>query len=313
MHDHPISILDGFDRRKLLKGSLISVGAIFLNNYSNASAAEIKLSGFDKFSEKVKVFKDSNYYLVESEGLPNHQMMVGINSWQQQVPTIQPYKSSNAWKIPISPRLSSKPISGQGHFLRGAIAVAVNGVPIFNALNNRGEDAYLAGELDDFGGHCGRADDYHYHVAPLHLQTVVGKGVPIAYALDGFPIYGELEPDGKTVTNLDEFNGHLDKKRKYHYHGTKNFPYINGGFRGVVSEIDGQVSPQPLTKAFRPAGQPLPGAKIKNFVQTGKNSFELEYQYQQAMFKISYSATLTEVEMNFKSPDGTTRTEIYRR
>ena len=153
MHDHPISTLDEFDRRKLLKGSLIGLGAIFLNNFSNASAADIKLSGFDKFSEKVKIFKDSNYYLVESEGLPNHQMMVGINSWQQQVPTIQPYKSSNAWKIPISPRLSSKPISGQGHFLRGAIAVAVNGVPIFNALNNRGEDAYLAGELDDFGGH----------------------------------------------------------------------------------------------------------------------------------------------------------------
>ena len=96
MHDHPISTLDEFDRRKLLKGSLIGLGAIFLNNFSNASAADIKLSGFDKFSEKVKIFKDSNYYLVESEGLPNHQMMVGINSWQQQVPTIQPYKSSNA-------------------------------------------------------------------------------------------------------------------------------------------------------------------------------------------------------------------------
>ena len=54
------------------------------------------------------------------------------------------------------------------------------------ALNNRGDDALLAGELDDWGGHCGRADDYHYHIAPTHLQTVVGKKVPIAYALDGF-------------------------------------------------------------------------------------------------------------------------------
>ena len=58
MHDHPISTLDEFDRRKLLKGSLIGLGAIFLNNFSNASAADIKLSGFDKFSEKVKIFKD---------------------------------------------------------------------------------------------------------------------------------------------------------------------------------------------------------------------------------------------------------------
>ena len=66
----------------------------------------------------------------------------------------------------------------------------MNGVPIFNAPNNRGEDAFLIGELDDWGGHAGRADDYHYHAAPLHLQEIVGDAAPIAYALDGYPIYG---------------------------------------------------------------------------------------------------------------------------
>ena len=53
---------------------------------------------------------------------------------------------------------------GEKRALSGAIALAVNGMPIFNALNNRGDDAYLAGELDDWGGHAGRADDYHYHM-----------------------------------------------------------------------------------------------------------------------------------------------------
>jgi len=46
--------------------------------------------------------------------------------------------------------------------MKGAVAIAPNGVPIFNPLNNTGEDAYAIGELDQWGGHCGKADDYHY-------------------------------------------------------------------------------------------------------------------------------------------------------
>ena len=78
--------------------------------------------------------------------------------------------------------------------------------------------------MDDFGGHCGRADDYHYHIAPVHLQKHVSH--PVAYALDGYPIYGYLEPDGSAVQNLDEFNGHKDAKGNYHYHATKDYPYL---------------------------------------------------------------------------------------
>ena len=108
----------------------------------------------------------------------------------------------------------------------------MNGVPIFNALNNRGDDAYLYGELDEFGGHAGRADDYHYHTAPLHLSELVGIDKPIAYALDGFPIYGLTEPDGTAVTDLDEFNGHFAADGSYHYHGA-----VPGVF-GTANETD---------------------------------------------------------------------------
>lgn len=75
-------------------------------------------------------------------------MLVGIRSWQQQVPVAQPYTGSNAWQIPLKPRLADRPVSAKNNLYRGAIALAVNGVPIFNALNNRDEDALLAGELD---------------------------------------------------------------------------------------------------------------------------------------------------------------------
>lgn len=316
-HDHEIRHLSEFDRRKFLQVSGALTGIALVSSLIDiehaAGATTVKLPGFSAFSKSVKVTKSAKYYLVESSGIPDHQMMVGIKSWQQQVPAIQPYTGTNAWSIPIAPVLSATPISAKGHFLRGAIAIAVNGVPIFNALNNRGDDALLAGELDDWGGHCGRADDYHYHVAPLHLKSIVGTKVPIAYALDGFPIYGEVEPDGKKVTNLDEFNGHFDSKKKYHYHGTKTYPYINGGFKGVVREIDGQVDPQALTKAFRPAGAPLRGATITNFERLGGDQYRLTYSLNGVTASIEYKATLAEVSMNFIDSNGTTRNEVYAR
>jgi hypothetical protein len=316
-HEHPISHLTEVDRRKFLKISTAFSGIALLNSLSFVDYAdavgEISLPGFSAFSKSVKVLKSGKYYLVESNGIPSHQMMVGIKSWQQQVPTVQPYSGSNAWSIPIKPVISSSPMSAKTHFLRGAIAIAVNGVPIFNALNNRGDDALLAGELDNWGGHCGRADDYHYHVAPLHLQSVVGKKVPIAYALDGFPIYGETEVDGKKVTGLDSLNGHFDAKKNYHYHGTKTYPYINGGFKGVVKEIDGQVDPQSLTRAFREAGAPLKGAVITGLERTGSNSFDLSYSLDGLTSHIKYSATLSQVEMQFVDANGVIRSETYLR
>lgn len=318
MHDHVVRHLPDIDRRNLLRGAGIGVGLTFLNNLTTfetaADAATIvKLPGFTAFAKSVKVTKNSTYYLVESNGMPAHPMMAGIISWQQQIPTPQPYYGSNAWSIPVKPVLSKTPILAKGHFLRGAIAIAVNGVPIFNALNNRGEDAFLAGELDEFGGHCGRADDYHYHVAPLHLTEIIGSKLPIAYALDGFPIYGTTEIDGKKVTKLDELNGHFDAKRNYHYHGTNTYPYINGGFKGVVKEIEGQVDPQPLTKAFRPAGQPLKGAKIISCDQTAADSFTLKYRFNEEDFLIKYQATLKSVEITFIDPNGNQRVESYVR
>jgi hypothetical protein len=314
MHDHEIRHLSEIDRRNFLRGAGLATGMIFLNQIDfPANAATVTLPGFSAFASSVKITKNSKYYLVESSGLPSHPMMTGIVSWQQQIPTPQPYSGSNSWSIPIKPVISKSPMSAKNHFLRGAIAIAVNGVPIFNALNNRGDDALLAGELDDWGGHCGRADDYHYHIAPLHLQTIVGKKLPIAYALDGFPIYGDTETDGKPITKLDEFNGHFDAKKNYHYHGTKTYPYINGGFKGVVQEIDGQVDPQALTKAFRPAGTPLKGAKITSCEQTGANAFDLKYELSNQTFEIKYRADLKSVDINFINPDGTQRVESYIR
>jgi len=261
----------------------------------------------------VSVLRQGDWWLVESTGMPAHNMMVGITSWQQQVPTPQPYTGSNAWRIPATPVISKSPVSARTALYRGAIALAANGIPIFNALNNRGEDAYLAGELDKWGGHAGRADDYHYHVAPLHLTDAVGRHKPIAYALDGFPIYGETEPDGSKVEPLDEFNGHFDSAGGDHYHGTRTYPYINGGLRGTIHVVGDQVDPQPMTKPFRPALQPLRGATVTSFSSPTTDAYVLGYSTPEGDGEVSYRVTPNEATFTFSAPDGSVVRESYVR
>jgi hypothetical protein len=232
---------------------------------------------FEKL-EAIQTRRDGDFFYVEGQGVPDHPLMIGIRAWQQQVPLPHPYVGDNAWRIPLEPVPAKKPASAKNRFLRGAIALAVNGIPIFNPLNNRGEDAYAIGELDDYGGHCGRADDYHYHLAPVHLEEQVGKGNPIAWALDGYPVYGYTEPDGSAVTGLDALNGHEDAAGNYHYHATKQYPYLNGGFHGEVTERDGQVDPQPAARPVREARPPLRGATIVGFEATGESARLLTYE-----------------------------------
>ncbi|MFN9125248.1 MAG: YHYH protein, partial [bacterium] len=305
-----------------------------------AAAKPAQAEIFDKFAPFVKTRFDDRWLYVESDGLPHAplemRMMVGITAWQQQVPLPQPYTGSNAWQIPLKPELADKPISGRTALMRGAVALAANGIPIFNALNNRGVDSFSIGELDEFGGHCGRGDDYHYHAAPLAIEKVVGKGKPIAYALDGFPIYGLFDPKVKEGDDLacpcgsheplDELNGHFCEvpkgegfgggTRSYHYHASKTFPYINGGMRGKVevegSGTDTQVVPQPRAIGVRPALQQLRGAKITGFEQTGPKAWSLRYEVGGKSSSVNYRVddggkTIFE----FVGADGTKREEEY--
>ena len=280
---------------------------------ANSSSAHQAHATPENFTENVQATESGNVLHVESNGLPEHGMMLGIRSWQQQVPLPQPYTDRNAWQIPLNPRLAQQPISTRHHLRRGAIALAVNGVPIFNALNNRGEDAYLAGELDRWGGHCGRGDDYHYHTAPVHLEKIVGQGKPIAFALDGFPIYGYTEPDGSPVKKLDAFNGHFDVAKNYHYHASKKYPYINGGMRGEVRVRDDQIVPQPRDAPIRPPMRPLRGATITGFTVDGKKS-TLDYKQNGRTGKVSYTDNSDgSFDFEYLSPHGQKTTKTYQR
>ncbi|MGB1108921.1 MAG: YHYH protein [Gammaproteobacteria bacterium] len=240
----------------------------------------------------VETSESKSYLLISSNGLPEHNMMKGISSWQQQVPLPQDYTGDNSWRIPLKPQLAEQPMSLKNHFHRGAVAIAVNGVPLFNALNNRGKYAAHAGELDQWGGHSGRADDYHYHLAPEHLEAVVGKGKPIAYALDGFPLYS------RTNKPLDEYLGRFNEVGGYQYHAVDYPPYFIAAMRGVVktdspaNAPEDQIEPQPRSQPVRGGNYgPLRGAEITDFKKTGDKAYSLEYRVNNESRQVNYSWT----------------------
>ena len=291
---------------------------------------------FAFFEPFVRTRSDGTWLWIESDGLTHppaaHVMMAGIRRWQQQVPLPQPYTGTNAWQVPLKPELADVPVDGRKYLRRGAVAIAVNGIPIFNALTNRGDDAFLAGELDEFGGHSGRGDDYHYHTAPFELHKVVGYKRPIGFALDGFPLYGIFDPKAKPGSDLacphgsteplDELNGHFctvpngqgidGGTRGYHYHASKGYPYINGGLRGKVKMEDDQVIPQPRAQGVREALPPLSGASITGFKQTGPKAWSLSYTIGGKVSRVDYSVGEGgAVEFRFVAPDGSVRVENY--
>ena len=271
------------------------------NNNSNTSTTTIAKtritfldSAFQLYKPSISTSSDASYYFVSGNGMPTHGMMIGITSWQQQVPIPQSYTGTNSWSIPLQPVYATTPLSTKTNFMKGAVAIAINGIPIFNALNNRGEDSYAIGELDNWGGHCGRADDYHYHAAPIHLNEATSK-IPIAFALDGFAVYGSKEPNGNSMNALDSCHGHMGDDAIYHYHGTNTYPYVVGAMKGKVSldpatpAPENQILPQAFAKAARPATNPLKGAVITDFKSTGINSYSLTYKIGVKLGFVNYS------------------------
>lgn len=253
-------------------------------------------SAFVPFKPSIHTYWDTSYFYVESKGIPTtHTMMVGISNhgWQQQVPIPQCYIGANAWPIPLNPVFASNPIPVDSiHFTRGAIALAINGIPIFNVHTNTGVDSYLDGQLDNYGGHCGRADDYHYHIAPLHLYNYTTTNLPIAFGLDGFAVYGSVEPDGTPMQLLDTNHGHLFNGN-YHYHGTVAAPYMIARMAGQVTEdLTHQLIPQAAAHPVRPGLTPLNGALITSCTpNSANNGYNLTYTKNGLTDSVIYSWT----------------------
>lgn len=238
-----------------------------------------ELAAFENYSDQVSADCDGDYLHIHSpNGLPDqharndaHQSMVGITAWINRVPIPYTYD----WMLPRDPIWLHQYEEASA---RGPIAVAVNGVPIFHldprpdvstdpGLYDPEYDTVQHGELDQCGGHAGQGDDYHYHYAPVCLLDNHELTLPIAYGLDGIPMYfgtGGTDYYGSGRFNdvnnlpesdLDECNAVQLEDGSYVYYTTDDAPYTIGCHRGYVDESL-RIEPRPLTG--RDQGLPVP-------------------------------------------------------
>ncbi len=255
------------------------------------------------FSSKVTVTCDANYAMVASDTYPDHVKMNGITGTNDQVPVPAPAYVS---PVLLSPSKGNAPIS-----IDAAVAVAVNGVPIYD-YSSQGVndlttydpryDTKLTGELDQCNGHSGRGDDYHYHASPVCMIAAMknkGPAAILGWAFDGYPIYGNTNPDGSTIASgeLDVCNAKADPVYGYRYHTSDVHPYIT---QCLVGNFDIAKAPKvsPLTKlgggGGRPPGMKPPGG-VQNLqlVENASGQRVMTYLHMGTTYSISYKPSTT--------------------
>ena len=177
----------------------------FVMQKATAEGTKPKLASlFSAFGHKVNVRFDREFLYVESNGMPDHPMMTGITAWQQ-VPIPQAYTGNNAWKIPLHPVPAQNPMSTK-NISFAAIALAVNGVPIFNPIKNNGKtDTLLAGEPT--GGVGIVVGPTTNTTSPSTSGKIVGRE-PCCCARWVCNLW--LQRSKRIPTDLDWLNGHKD-------------------------------------------------------------------------------------------------------
>lgn len=135
-------------------------------------------------------------------------------------------------QIPLEPVMLDAP---QQLGTVAAVGLALDGVPIFADAPSVLDTGNLPA-LDYCGGHFDPAGYYHWHEVATDADTVLANAelevncsldqspsALFAFAYDGYPIYGSVDSDGLTPTDLDACNGHVSPTREfpdgvYHYH-----------------------------------------------------------------------------------------------
>ncbi len=253
------------------------------------------------FSDSVTVSCTDSHAVIRSNTYPDHDMMTGIVGTNEQVPVPADYQAP----IVLIPSKGSAPLTRDA-----ALGVAVNGVPIYDytaggemsqadlAHHQAKHDTLLTGQLDACGGHAGRGDDYHYHVKPScmieHMANKDDNPI-IGWAFDGFPIYGDANPDGSVISasDLDVCNGQADDTFGHRYHTSESAPYIVQCLIGQVVDFDRLPRVRPLSSmegGGAVAGKPpRGGVDGLVFTQHANGSRSMDYRYQGQDHYIRYA------------------------
>ena len=164
------------DRRTLLRVGGLGLGALLLaacapkiaatSDGSSTTTVATTLPGFAEFAATVTTTLTDGFWMIDSDGMPEHQMMTGITSWQQQVPVPQPYTGDNAWPIPSQPQLAD---DCQYHVAPLHLSERVGASsPIAYTL-----DGYaMYGTTEPDGSHVTTLDDFALTVNPFELRPL---------------------------------------------------------------------------------------------------------------------------------------------
>lgn len=258
------------------------------------------------FADDVSVECVDGHATLSSETYPDHELMTGIVGTNEQVPV--PASRYSA-PIPLDPVLGETPQTRDS-----SLGVAINGVPIFDYTGGgemSEEDLYhhqtqhdtlITQQLDVCGGHAGRGDDYHYHVKPtcmIEMMENAGDDAIIGWAFDGFPIYGDTNPDGTAIEVgvLDVCNGQPDSTYGYRYHTSSNAPYIIQCLMGEVGDLRDLPRVAPLKSAAGGGAEPgmPPRGGVENLVfrQSESGLRSMDYEYQGEAYYIRYQPSDT--------------------
>lgn len=275
---------------------------------SSARCADITASVNEAgFADTVSVDCQDGKAIISSNTYPDHILMTGIVGTNEQVPVPA---EDYAAPIPLKPVLGDTPQTRDA-----ALGIAVNGVPIYDYTGG-GEmtiadlhhhqaqhDTLQTEQLDVCGGHAGRGDDYHYHVKPKCMIAQMknqGDAAIIGWAFDGFPIYGDNNPDGTRIEAgiLDVCNGQPDATFGYRYHTSPKAPYIVQCLMGVVADMRGLPRVPPLVPAtggrgLEPGKPPRGGVSNLVFTQDKSGQRSMTYSYQGEAYYIRYKPSKT--------------------
>jgi len=257
------------------------------------------------FGDVVTVSCNDGQALIASDTYPDHPMMTGIVGSNEQVPVpAENYVSP----IPLQLVLGSEP-----HTRDAALGVAVNGVPIYDytgggemsvadlSEHQAEQDTVLTKQLDICGGHAGRGDDYHYHATPSCMIAQMPNAGPeaiIGWAFDGFPIYGDINPDGTAIKpgDLDVCNGQPDPVYGYRYHTSKGVPYIIQCLRGETAAMKDLPRVPPLEPSgwgwgggMTPGVPPRGGVENLVFTQDASGLRSMTYSYEGENYYMNYT------------------------
>jgi YHYH protein len=150
--------------------------------------------------------------------------------------------------LPLAPAVAAAPSCVP----MGMIGVMLNGVVLFDALDDAGRDAVAHEVQDRCDGHPESRGRYHYHGPSPCVPGENARNAVIGYALDGFGITSPYDENGRELTNadLDECHGRVSAiewdgrpVRMYHYVMTREYPYTVGCFRGRPARVQGAARP----------------------------------------------------------------------